>query len=282
MFDNWDAEKKLIEQIQKCQRNYDYSKWDSDDVHYQQIKDYLLWVATNSPSKQHEGYYDVHWTMDREVIQEISRYTWGHTYETTPPSNCRNPQANASLYILWVGKEPDTQLNFMIDGTAKKNSMMDRWQNTYTSIGISMGLTMRAAAEMGFATGCNKSHNDINGNNYWPERLGILDDIIDRKKEISYGLGIGYPKEGVPRWVSDETEIMIGAANGTKITTTDLETHPITGKKMIKGKIVNLNEFGGKEVKDEYGKIHEIPTKAEPLFETHSTRDRGIEIIEIK
>ena len=38
----WDEEKKLIKQIQKCQRNYDYSKWDSDDVHYQQIKDHLL------------------------------------------------------------------------------------------------------------------------------------------------------------------------------------------------------------------------------------------------
>tara|TARA_X000001036_G_scaffold207979_1_gene195568 strand:- start:296 stop:1135 length:840 start_codon:yes stop_codon:yes gene_type:complete len=276
----WDEEKKLIKQIQKCQRNYDYSKWDSDDVHYQQIKDHLLWVATNSPSKQHEGYYDVYWTMNREVIQEISRYTWGYTYERTPPSNWRNAQANASLYILWVAKEPNSQLNYMIDGTPKSNTMIDRWKNAYASVGISIGLTMRAAAEMGLSTGCNKSHNDINGNNYWLEKLGILDDVNEDKKEITYGLGIGYPKEGVPRWVSDETEIMIGAANGTKITTTDLETHPRTGKKLIKGKIVNLNEFGGKEVEDEYGNIHEIPTKAE--FGTFSTRDRGIEVIEIK
>jgi len=30
-----------------------------------------------------------------------------------------------------------------------------------------MGLTMRAAAKIGFATGCNKSHNDINGDKFW-------------------------------------------------------------------------------------------------------------------
>ena len=30
MFYEWDEEKRLIEQIQKCQRNWDYSKWNSE------------------------------------------------------------------------------------------------------------------------------------------------------------------------------------------------------------------------------------------------------------
>ena len=136
MFYEWDEEKRLIEQIQKCQRNWDYSKWNSESPIYNEIKDYLLWIAENSPSKQHEGYYDVFWTMDRKVIKEISRYTWGYTHKRNPPSTLRNSQANASLYILWVAKEPTTQLNCHGDGTLKENTDANRWQNAYCSIGI--------------------------------------------------------------------------------------------------------------------------------------------------
>ena len=34
------------------------------------------------------------------------------------------------------------------------------------------------------------------------KKLGIIDDVREGRKEICYGLGVGYPKEGVPRWVS--------------------------------------------------------------------------------
>ncbi len=90
---------------------------------------------------------------------------------------------------------------------------------------------MRAAVKMGFHTGANKSHNDMNGDDFWPKRLGIMEEVKNGTKEICYGLGIGYPQEGRPRWESDEDEILIGAANGSKITTTGQETHPRTGKK---------------------------------------------------
>ena len=37
--------------------------------------------------------------------------------------------------------------------------------NAYCSIGIAIGLTMRGF-KMGFETGCNKSHNDLNGDDF--------------------------------------------------------------------------------------------------------------------
>jgi nitroreductase len=132
-----------------------------------QIVNELLWVATNAPSKQHEGYYDVYYTADRKVIEEISRYTWGYTHRRNPPATWRNSQANASVYFLFVAKEPNSQLNCNADGTLKVNSDKNRWQNAYCSIGIAIGLTMRAASKMGFETGCNKSHNDLNGDDFW-------------------------------------------------------------------------------------------------------------------
>ena len=275
MYYGWDEEKEIIRELQKCQRNWDYSK----TIH-QEIIDYLLWTAQNTPSKQHEGYYDLYWSADRKVLDELSKYTWGTTHTRNPPSNYRNSQMNANLYILWVGKEPDTQLNCNADGTPKPNSDINRWHNAYVSIGISMGLTMRAAAKLGFATGCNKSHNDMNGDDYWPKKLGILDEVKSLEKEICYGIGIGYPQKDRPRWESDDTELMIGAANGSKITTTNQETHPRSGKKMRKAKIVDIKKDAGKWILDPNGKPHQIPDKAE--IKINSMRNRNIKITEIK
>ena len=143
-----------------------------------------------------------------KVLEELSKYTWVTTHTRNPPANYRNSQMNANLYILWVGKEPDTQLNCNADGTLKPNSDINRWHNAYVSIGISMGLTMRAAAKLGFATGCNKSHNDMNGDDYWPKRLGILDEVKEGSKKIAYGIGIGYPQEGRPRWEADDLSLI--------------------------------------------------------------------------
>jgi len=284
MFYDWDNERKIMLDIQKCQRNWDHDKWFKINKELRkEVVDELLWVATNAPSKQHEGYYDVYYTADRDVIQEISRYTWGYTHRRNPPATWRNSQSNASVYILFVAKEPDSQLNCNADGTLKSNTDKNRWQNAYCSIGIAIGLTMRAAAKMGFQTGCNKSHNDLNGDDFWEKRLGILDDVKAGKKQICYGLGIGYEKEGVERYISDETEIMIGAGNGGRITTTGQEVSPSEikkGKKMRKAKIISLIEQGGKEVKDPYGNVHNIPKKAE--FKINSFRNRNIKITEIK
>ena len=107
-----------------------------------------------------------------------------------------------------------------------------------------------------------------------------MEEVANGTKEICYGLGVGFGKEGVERYMSDETELMIGVCNGSKITTTGQETHPRTGKKMRKAKIVSLIEQGGKKIQDPYGNWHDIPTKAE--FKINSFRNRGIEIKEIK
>ena len=31
--------------------------------------------------------FDLYYTADRKVIEEISKYTWGNTHRTQPPSN---------------------------------------------------------------------------------------------------------------------------------------------------------------------------------------------------
>ena len=280
MFYDWDKEREVLNNIQKCQRNWDYSKFNIENQTHREMVEELLWVAQNTPTKQHEGYYDIYWTADRKLIQEMSRYTWGNTHRREPPSNWRNSQANASVYIIWVAKEPNSQLNCNADGTLKDNKHHERWLNAYVSIGISLGLTARAAAKMGFATGFNKNHNDLNGDDFWEKKLGILDEVNEGTKRVTYGLGIGYPQQNKERWESDETELMIGAANGSKITLIGQETHPRTGKKMRKAEIIDIRGKENQKVKDLYGNEHIVPEKVE--FKINSFRKRGINIIEIK
>lgn len=279
MFYGWDEEMEIVRKIQKCQRNWDYEK----SIHPEVI-DYLLWHAENAPSKQWEAYYDVYWTADRDVIQECSRYTWGSTHNRVPPSTWRNAQANANLYILFVAKEPETQLNCHADGSLKSNKDPARWENSYVSIGIAMGLVMRAAAKLGLATGCNKSHGDINGNQFWEKKLGIVDEVENGTKKIAYGIGIGYPQEDRPRWETDETELCIGAGNGSNLTTLDendsdwQEKHPRTGKPLRKVKIIDINTCD--EAVDPYGNTHKIPD--ESSIKINTMRKRQINVVEIK
>jgi|TARA_B100001093_G_scaffold516676_1_gene596022 nitroreductase len=275
MFYEWDKEMEIMQKIQKCQRVWDHSK-----TMIPEVIDYLLWTAQNAPSKQHEAYYEVYWTADRKVLDELSKYTWGCTHCRIPPSTWQNSQMNANMYMLFVAKEPDTQLNANADGTLKGNEVAARWENAYVSIGIAMGLVMRAAASIGFSTGCNKSHNDIDGDNFWEKKLGILDDVIAGKKKITYGIGIGFPKEGVERWESDQTELAIGAANGSNLTTTDMDKNPKTGKKFRKIKIVDIKKHAGETIQCPNGDWHKIPEKAD--IKINTMRVRHIDIHEIK
>lgn len=273
---DFDNEMDIIKDIQKCQRNWDYTKTIPPTV-----RDYLLWIAKNSPSKQHEAYYDVYWCDNREVLNELSKYTWGCTHSRNPPSTWRNSQMNANLYILFVAKEPETQLNCNADGTLKSNNTAARWENAYVSIGIAMGLVLRAASKIGFATGCNKSHNDLNGDNFWEKKLGILQDVEKGTKKIAYGIGIGFPNKYRPRWESDDTELALGAGNGSNLTTDfNIETHPRTGRKMRKIKIVDITKHKGEKIQDPHGECHEIPEKAEIKINTY--RNRQINVFEIK
>jgi hypothetical protein len=135
---------------------------------------------------------------------------------------------------------------------------------------------------MGFKTGANKNHNDINGNDYWEKRLGILDDVKAGTKRITYGLGIGYPQGDRPRYESDDTELLIGASNGSKITLIEQETHPRTGMKMRKAIIVDTKGKENTIVKDPYGKEHLLPEKPTSKINTSLHSIRNIKAILIE
>lgn len=273
-------EKKYIKQIQQCQRNWNHSKQIP-----QNHVDYLLWVAREAPSKQHEAYYDIHYTTDRKVIEELYKDTWGSThsgdFNNQPPATWRNPQVNANLLMLFVMKHPPTARNSMVDGSVAKTDHAPRWENGLVAVGTALGLVMRAAAELGYATGCNKNNSqgpDVDFS--WERRLGIYEDqYIHKKKKLLYALGIGYAQENRPRNESDDYELLIGAANGHNLSLRDRgEERDIRGWKFRQCKIVDVRT--AKTATDPQGKIHNLPEK--PVFWTNTQREREIKVIKIK
>jgi hypothetical protein len=275
----WDDEKYIMKGMQQCQRN-----WDLSINIPQEAIDYLTWIAKNAPSKQHEAYYDVYWSTDRDTIDYLYQFTWGSTHRKNPPAMWRNSQMNANLYMIFVCKQPPTMFNCNNDGTLQDAFGESRWENSIVSVGMAMGLVMRAAHKMGLKTGPNKV-KDL-GPDYdfeWEKALGIYDDVKAGTKRLFFGLGIGMPNQGRPRWESDDTEFAIGASNGHHVSTKwkDEDWDPLTpgGKEKRKIDIVDIREYGGQTLTDPYGNEQEIPTCHE--IKINTVYERDIKVIEV-
>ena len=276
----WDDERRIMEGMQQCQRNWNTSV----DIPKEAV-DYLLWIAQNAPSKQHEAYYDVHWSTDRETIDYLYQFSWGSTHRKNPPAMWRNSQMNANIYMIFVCKVPDTMYNCNNDGTLQDPFGESRWENAIVSVGMAMGLVMRAAHKMGLKTGPNKVKDLGPDYNYeWEKKLEIYDDVKAGTKRLFFGLGIGLPNEGRPRWESDDPEIAIGSSNGHNMTILD-ENDPnwkdtsSNGSPMRKSKIVDIREHANEVIVDPYGVEHVIPDKHE--IKINTVRQRDIKIVEI-
>ena len=158
------------------------------------------------------------------------------------------------------------------------------------SAGIAMGLVMRAANKMGYRTGPNKMKDLGPDYNYeWEKLIGIEKEVRAGTKRLFYGIGIGLPNEGRPRWESDDTEFAIGASNGHHVTTKwrDSDFEPrLPNKKdgspgQLKRKIdiVDIKEFGGQTLTDPYGLEQEIPYTHE--IKINTVYDRPINVVEV-
>ena len=276
---SWDEEKRIMENMQQCQRN-----WNLDYEIPVQAVDYLLWVAQNAPTKQHEAYYDVHYSTDRETIDYLYQFSWGSTEARHPPAMWRNSQMNANMYMIFVCKQPPTMYNCNNDGTDQNAFSESRWENSIVSVGMAMGLVMRAANKLGLRTGPNKV-KDL-GPDYdfeWEKTLGIYDDVKAGTKRLFFGLGIGLPRRDMYRWESVDTEMAIGASNGHHVSTRwrepDWDPKTRNGSDKRKIDIIDIKEYAGQKLIDPYGNEHTIPESHS--IKINTPRKRDIKTIEI-
>ena len=219
---NFDEEKKIIDTIRKCQRN-----WDLKQSIPKEHIDHWIYIAKNSPSKQDEAYFNLYVITDKEKIQLLLNHTWGHTMKIAPDNHTgvtRNTQMGANAYFLFTFKLPPTIREIKPDGVLYDQTgkeFEERKRNGYIAIGIAAGLIARSAAALGYKTGFNTNHNTHerggpDQQKVWFETLGI-----GSSEKIQVGLGIGYPEKDKARNEHNETEFLIGTYPGTRHTVND-------------------------------------------------------------
>jgi nitroreductase len=203
---NLEEQKKIVDSIRQCQRNWDLSK----DIPQEHL-DHLIYVATHCPSKQDEAYYNLHVITNKELIQELLNHTFAFSVPIVPNQfsiNLRNTQMGANAYLLWTRKDPPTQREMLFNGVLYSTDDRRRKENAYAMIGISMGLVAYAAGSLGYKTGFNSNHGQSHGSMHiWKNKLGIPEN-----EDVTFGLGIGFPQEGRARNETDETEFKTGGS----------------------------------------------------------------------
>jgi len=228
---NLENEKRAVDTIRRCQRN-----WDRSSQIPEEHLNHWIYLAQHSPSKQDEAYYNVYVITNPTLIDKLYDDTWGFSITGSDPfpAIVRNPQVAASAYFLFTSKMPKTMRNRNPDGTFRDADYPGRRDNQINAIGMAMGIIAFSAGNLGYVTGFNKNHgqNSAPVNEIaWRTELNIP---IDEKTE--YGMGIGWPQSGKRHYDSSETEFLVGEYPSTKYSINDdvVEWNGITHQNPIK------------------------------------------------
>ena len=204
-------QKKILEGVKRCQRNWDHTK----TIPEEHI-DHFIEIALNSPAKHYEGFFDLYVFTDRAELEELTEHSWGHTINVDPkvntkqtridvPAILRNPQVNANAYFLFVRKVPKTTVRYNRDGTERARDSINSEINGWIATGAASALVAYSAHELGYKTGFCKNHGHPLHPGWLHEKLDLPDD-----QQVAFGLGIGFPQEGRLWNKSDEHEILVG------------------------------------------------------------------------
>lgn len=254
-------EKRVIDVIRQCQRNWDLTK-EIPEEHIQHWK----YIATHSPSKQDEGYFNVRIIKNRELIDKLKKHTWGQTTKVGRlVSVARNPQMGASVYILFTEKYSSTPREIDIANNPICNDDIVKTKNAAIAAGMSGALIAQSAASLGYKVGFNTNHSE-------PEIWHSLLRMRATTERMLFGIGIGFPQEGKPRNETDETEFYISGYPGQEGYETGLPNYPDG----TEGTLVTLGEksviYNGEE--------HFLPKTLSYTTFSHLVKDINVWIYE--
>jgi len=207
---NLDNEKRVVDTIRRCQRNWDRSKQIPEEH-----LNHWIYLAQHSPTKQDEAYYNMYVITNPDLVNKLFDHTWGFHISNSEsfPAIVRNPQMAASAYLLFTSKNPKTMRNRNPNGTLRDIDYYGRRDNQMNAIGMVMGIIGFSAGRLGYVTGFNKNHGETGSpsNDIWRAELKIPEG-----ENIEFGLGIGWPQEGKLHNEASETEFLVGEYPSTK------------------------------------------------------------------
>ena len=200
-----DEIKKAIDVCKKAQRNYDLSKTISEDD-----LETLIYVATNSPSKQNETHFSLRVYTDPDIIRQIYKRTELFTFQTNTQTDkifkdtenkfitdhrysVTNSQILAPVVFVYCDETRNIRSGTHIVATkpnATKLAKDTLLEQKNMSIGISSGQLVMAAALLGYKTGYCSAF----------ERSGdSVQKALKLESEPKLLVGVGYPNESMNR-----------------------------------------------------------------------------------
>lgn len=192
---DYDKIKEIINNSQKCQRNWDLSK----QIPKRDI-DLLIHAATYCPSKQNVAYYNLHIITNREYIEKIHEKTLGFTKNNSNPTDLEtNSQTLANLLIVFESTNLKERLQ---NDTVSRNLETEKLKNgtlneiekrtidtdTNIAVGVASGYVNFLASLLGYSSGycsCFDSNS--------------ISQILNTESSILLLLGIGFNNKNQSR-----------------------------------------------------------------------------------
>jgi len=146
--------KKAVLRSQHCQRNFNLNlEMPQEDI------DLLVHAATNCPSKQNAGFYNLHVITNQDIIEKVHQLSPGALAEnlsTGERLEVTNSQVKANVLFVFEDKLLEDMspkfLNKWNDGDEANERMFIRDKDT--AIGIAAGYLNVIASLMHYGTGC--------------------------------------------------------------------------------------------------------------------------------
>ncbi len=199
---------KAVDVVKRAQRNYDLTKsMSKEDL------ETLIYVATNSPSKQNETHFNLRVYTDPVVIKEIYDRTQGFTFQTNKETDTiftdkkkenvhytdkkyavTNSQIYANVLFVYCDDLRNVRGGTHMIATRPDATQVAKdtlFEQKAMSIGISSGQTTLAAGLLGYKTGyCSAFERGKNN-------PMSIENLLSTLTEPRLLLGIGYPNESL-------------------------------------------------------------------------------------
>lgn len=201
--DELEKQKQAVLTVRKCQRN-----WDLNKTIPQEHVDHLVYLATNSPSKQDEIRFGLCVITNPDIRKILyDDYCWG--YHRNGNDAGRNNQMGGQLLFVYAKiKESDfgrDTIGITVSESISKEFDERTNINRERDIGLSMGIVSFAAAQLGYKTGFN---TNLFYNKHSPKDWRRILDIDDPTWHPQVVLSIGYPDETLTWYQSRDLEYL--------------------------------------------------------------------------
>ena len=173
---------KAVHRAQHVQRN-----WNLEATMPENDVEIILEAAQQATSKQNRAFYRVHAVQNREIIEQIHKWTEG--FGTADGTVTTNPQTLAHLVLVFEKYDDPKQLGKVVSTHKQygweldmENYKAQLLRDQHMAVGVAAGAINITAAMLGYGTGCCACFD-----------YDKIQSILGLKQQALLIMGIGIP-----------------------------------------------------------------------------------------